>query len=241
MSQVAARAFNVLEQVARSDEPLGLMEVASRLDADKSAALRTLAFLEHRGLLRRDAATKKYRIGPTLLSLAAIAIRRADLPQVAQPHLAALRDLTAETVSLHVRVGDDRVCIAGAESSQVIQRVLTIGEPVPLWLGPSGKVILAFLPDAERAAILGRADVDRKRVTRDIGRAQRDGFLVVTSDRTPGVGAVSAPILDATGAVGSITIAGPEERWTPSAMREVAATLVNAAAVVSAELGGASR
>lgn len=241
MSQVAARAFNVLEQVARSNEPLGLMEVAARLDADKSAALRTLAFLEHRGLLRRDAATKKYRIGPTLLSLAAIAIRRADLPQVAQPHLVALRDLTDETVSLHVRVGDDRVCIAGAESSQVLQRVLTIGEPVPLWLGPSGKVILTYLPEAERTAILGRAHADRDAVERDLQRAQRDGFLIVTSDRTPGVGAVSAPILDATGAVGSITIAGPEERWTPAAMREVADRLVEVAVAVSAEIGGADR
>jgi DNA-binding IclR family transcriptional regulator len=241
VSQVAARAFNVLEHVARSDEPLGLMEVASRLEADKSAALRTLAFLEHRGLLRRDTATKKYRIGPTLLSLAAIAMRRADLPQVAQPHLTALRDLTDETVSLHLRVGDDRVCIAGAESSQVIQRVLTIGEPVPLWLGPSGKVILAFLAEAERAAIVARADVDRSAVERDIARARTDGYLIVTSDRTPGVGAVSAPILDAAGAVGSITIAGPEDRWNRRAMREVAAALVTAAAAVSAEIGGASR
>ena len=238
MSQVAARAFNVLEQVARSDEPLGLMEVASRLDADKSAALRTLAFLEGRGLLRRDALTKKYRIGPGLLSLAAIAIRRADLPQVAQPYLTALRDLTDETVSLHVRVGDERVCIAGAESSQVIQRVLTIGEPVSLCLGPSGKVILAFLADAERAAIVARAGVDAVRVERDAARARRDGFLVVTSDRTPGVGAVSAPIFDAYGAVGSITIAGPEERWTPGAMRTVSGSLLEAAAAVSAEIGG---
>ena len=238
MSLVAARAFDVLEQIARSDEPLGLMEVASRLEADKSAAQRTLAFLEARGLLRREAVTKKYRIGPSLLSLAAIAIRSADLPQVAQPYLAALRDLTDETVSLHVRVGDERVCIAGAESSQVIQRVLTIGEPVSLCLGPSGKVILAFLPEHERAAILARAAVDADAVERDLERARQDGYLVVTSDRTPGVGALSAPILDVSGAVGSITIAGPEDRWTPRAMRRAVGELVAAATAVSAGIGG---
>jgi IclR family transcriptional regulator, acetate operon repressor len=238
MSQVAARAFTILEHVARSDEPLGLMEVATRLEADKSAALRTLAFLEGRGMLRRDTETKKYRIGPSLLSLAAIAIRRADLPHVAQPYLTRLRDLTGETVSLHVRVGDERVCIAGAESPQVIQRVLTIGEPVSLVLGPSGKVILASLAEEARSGIVARAGASPARLERDLRRARRDGYLIVTSDRTPGVGAISAPIRDAGGAVGSITIAGPEERWSPAAMRRVVPALLDAAAAVSTEIGG---
>jgi DNA-binding IclR family transcriptional regulator len=238
MSQVADRAFSILEQVARSEQPLGLMELASRLDTDKSAAMRSLAFLEERGLLRRDAGTKKYRIGPGLLSLSAIAIRKADLPQVAQPYLGRLRDQTGETVSLHVRVGDERVCIAGAESPQVIQRVLTVGEPVSLCLGPTGKVILAFLPDDERAAIVARGEAASPRLERDLARARREGYLIVTSDRTHGVGAISAPVFDAYGAVAAITIAGPEERWTPKRMAAVAAPLVDAAATVSAEIGG---
>lgn len=238
MSQVADRAFSILEQVARSEQPLGLMELAARVDADKSAALRSLAFLEQRGLLSRDAATKKYRIGPVLLTLSAIAIRKADLTQVAQAHLVRLRDLTGETVSLHVRVGDERVCIAGAESAHVIQRVLAIGEPVSLCLGPTGKVILAFLPEEECRAIVARAPSRPASLAPDLARARRDGYLIVTSDRTPGVGAISAPVFDAAGVVAAITIAGPEERWTPSAMTLVAATLRDAAAAVSAEIGG---
>jgi DNA-binding IclR family transcriptional regulator len=229
VSQVAERAFSILEQVARSDEPLGLMELAALLDADKSAALRSLTFLEERGLLRRDPRTKKYRVGPGLLSLGAIAIRKADLPQVAQPYLVRLRDLTGETVSLHARVGDERVCIAGAESTHVVQRVLTIGEPVSLCLGPSGKVILAFLSSDDREGIIAR------------DAARRQGHLIVLSDRTPGVGAISAPVFDAHGAVGSITIAGPEDRWTPTNMKRISETLVEAAAAVSAEIGGARR
>lgn len=238
MSQVTARAFSVLEQVARSEEPLGLMDLASRLQLDKSAALRTLAFLEETGMLRRDGSTRKYRIGPGLLSLAAIAIRTADLPHVAQPYLARLRDLTGETVSLHVRVGDERVCIAGAESPQVIQRVLTIGEPVSLCLGPSGKVILAFLPADERAELTARATVDADAVEPDLVRARRDGYLIVSSDRTPGVGAISAPIFDTGGVTGSITVAGPEDRWGRRAMTNAAASLVEAATAVSVEMGG---
>jgi DNA-binding IclR family transcriptional regulator len=241
VSQVAERAFSILEQVARSDEPLGLMELAALLDADKSAALRSLTFLEERGLLRRDPRTKKYRVGPGLLSLGAIAIRKADLPQVAQPYLVRLRDLTGETVSLHARVGDERVCIAGAESTHVVQRVLTIGEPVSLCLGPSGKVILAFLSSDDREGIIARAGADSTVLERELDAARRQGHLIVLSDRTPGVGAISAPVFDAHGAVGSITIAGPEDRWTPTNMKRISETLVEAAAAVSAEIGGARR
>jgi DNA-binding IclR family transcriptional regulator len=238
LSAVAERAFSILEQVARSEQPLGLMELATRLDTDKSAALRSLAFLEERGMLRRDSGSKKYRIGPGLLSLSAIAIRKADLPQVAQPYLARLRDLTGETVSLHVRVGDERVCIAGAESPHVIQRVLTVGEPVSLCLGPTGKVILAFLAEADRVAIVARAKASSPGFERELVRARRDGYLIVMSDRTAGVGAISTPVFDAHGAVAAITIAGPEERLTPPGMEAVAGALVEAAAAVSAEIGG---
>lgn len=238
MSAVAERAFSILEQVARSEQPLGLMELAARLDADKSAAMRSLAFLEERGMLRRDVGSKKYRIGPGLLSLSAIAIRKADLTQVAQPYLARLRDLTGETVSLHVRVGDERVCIAGAESPHVIQRVLTVGEPVSLCLGPTGKVILAFLGEAEQAAIIGRANSSSPRLARDLALARKDGYLIVTSDRTAGVGAISTPVFDAHGAVAAITIAGPEDRLAPQEMERIAGPLVEAAAAVSAEIGG---
>jgi DNA-binding IclR family transcriptional regulator len=238
VSAVAERAFSILEQVARSEQPLGLMELATRLDTDKSAAQRSLAFLEERGMLRRDGGSKKYRIGPGLLSLSAIAIRKADLPQVAQPYLVRLRDLTGETVSLHVRVGDERVCIAGAESAHVIQRVLTVGEPVSLCLGPTGKVILAFLEEADRAAIVARAEAASPRLEQELARARRDGYLVVTSDRTAGVGAISTPVFDTHGAVAAITIAGPEERLTPMEMERVAGALVEAAAAVSAEIGG---
>src|SRR5262249_15187342 len=157
--------------------------------------------LEERGMVRRDPVSKKYRIGPALLSLSAIAIRKADLPQVARPYLGRLRDLTSETVSLHVRLGDERVCIAGAESSQVIQRVLTLGEPVSLCLGPTGKVILAFLDEADRTAIVARAKAASPALDRDLTQVRKDGYLIVTSDRTPGVGAISAPVFDAHGVV----------------------------------------
>jgi DNA-binding IclR family transcriptional regulator len=240
MSKTAERTLTLMDQVARADEPCGLVELASRAELDKSTAARLLGYLEERGLLTRDAASKRYSVGPALVSFAAVVIRGSDLPHLAQPHLVSLRDASGETVSLHVRTGDERVCVGGAESSQPLRRVLTIGEPVPLWSGPSGKAIFAFLSDDERAALRRRAraaGVSADPLDTHLSEARKTGWLITVADRTPGVAALSVPVFDQHGVVGSLTAAGPAERWTGERMASFAPALLAAARTLSSEVG----
>jgi DNA-binding IclR family transcriptional regulator len=241
VSQTAERSFRLIECVARAEDPCGLVELASLAQLDKSTAARLLANLQERGLLTRDRASRRYSVGPTLVSLGAIVTRRADLPRVARSHLDALRDESEETVSLHIRAGDERVCVAGAESRHVVQRVLAIGEPVALWEGPTGKVILAFLAGDDRAAVLRHAQAagcSAQALAEPLAAAARDGWMISVGDRTPGVGALSAPVFEPAGVVGSITVAGPVERWSRTRMNGFAGRLRAAAAEISSELGG---
>jgi IclR family acetate operon transcriptional repressor len=239
--QTADRAFAVVEQVARARRPCGLTDIASASGLDKSTASRMLAFLDARGLLERDASSKRYTVGPALMSLAAVVIGGSGLPQIAQPHLDRLRDESGETVSLHVRSGHERVCVAGAASRTVLQRVLTIGEPVALWSGPTSKMILACLEPADRADVLALAEaagVSTASLARELDAARRRGYIITVGDRTPGVGAVSVPVLGPAGVAGALTAAGPAERWTRKRMRAFAPDLVATATRLSAQLGG---
>lgn len=243
MSQVASRALQLLELVSRSDSPPSLMELVTETGLDKSTAARLLSFLEERSLVTRDAATKRYGVGPRLLGLAASAMRRADLRQLAEPALVALRDETGETVSLHLRVGDERICVAGAESRNAVRRVLSVGESVPIWIGPAGKTILAFLPGDEIEAVLARSGLAAAAADRVRGQLEllaRSGYLAVLGDRTPGVGAISVPVFGSDGVLASITIAGPAERWTLERMEGVATALRTASARLTTVLAGAS-
>jgi DNA-binding IclR family transcriptional regulator len=240
-NQSAGRALDLLEAIARGEKPQGLMELAGRLALDKTTTARLLAVLSSRGLVSRDPTTRKYSVGPALLSLAAVAMRRSDLVGVAIPYLEQLRDTTGETVSFHLRVGQERVCVYGVESRHAVRRVAPLGEPLPLWAGPSGKVILAFLPEAERAAILQQAEaqgVDPDRLAAQLELAREQGHLVTIGDRIPGVGAISVPVLDAGSPVASITVAGPADRWARQRMAMCVPEVVAAAAQVSAALGG---
>jgi DNA-binding IclR family transcriptional regulator len=215
MSQVAARAFDLLEQIASSPQPLRLMELAERTGIDKSTASRLLDFLEGRSLIRRDTDTKRYVVGPGLLSLSTVALRSTDLAEFAAPHLAALRDDTGETVAFHLRVGGQRVCVAGAESRQPIRRVLAVGEQLPLCVGPSGKVMLAFLQESEIEALIHDKECgDVKKIRAELADIRERGYISVIGGRTPGLGAICFPIFDTSGAaIAAMSVAGPESRW----------------------------
>ena len=245
MSQTAERAFQVVEHVARAPAPCGLAEVALASGLDKSTAARMLAYLERRTLVQRDLDSKRYSVGPGLVSLAAVVIGGSGLPNAAQPHLEQLRDECGETLSLHVRSGHERVCVAGAESPAVLRRVLTIGEPVALWTGPTGKTILAFLPAREQADVLALArarlgdDAAADSLVKTLKALARRGHLVAIGDRTPGVGAVSVPVYGPGGVVAAVTAAGPAQRWTAASMRAFVPRLSQAAREISAKLGGA--
>ncbi len=220
MSQVATRAFELLEEVASSPEPLRLMELAERTGIDKSTASRLLDFLEGRELVRRDPETKRYFAGRGLLALSTATLRSSDLTEIVGPHLTALRDETGETVAFHLRVGGRRICVAGAESRHDVRRVLRLGEQLPLCVGPSGKVMLAFLPPAEIETLLeDPACEERELLLGELAQAREQGYLAAIGSRTPGLGAICFPIFGAGAApVGAMSVGGPELRWTLEAM-----------------------
>jgi DNA-binding IclR family transcriptional regulator len=239
MSRTAHRTLDLLELVARSESAHGLIEIAEEAGLDKSTTARLLAVLEQRNLLQRDAETRKYSTGPRLIWLGMLAANRSDLRRVAEPFLAELRDETEETVSLHIRVGDDRVCIAGAESRHDVRRVLTLGEPVPLWLGPTGKIILAFLPSDERDGVLTRVDhSDLPALRSELTDIRAAGFVDADGGRTRGVGAISVPIIGSRGVEASMTAAGPSDRWDVASRRDARERVLQCAREISVGLGG---
>jgi DNA-binding IclR family transcriptional regulator len=239
LSRTAHRTLDLLELVARSESPHGLIEIADEAGLDKSTTARLLGVLETRNLLLRDPATRKYTAGPRLIWLGVLAADRSDLRRAAEPLLSELRDRTGETVSLHIRVGDDRVCVAGAESRHEVRRVLTLGEPVPLWLGPSGRVILAFLPEPQREAVLARSGAGDLASLRDeLAAIRADGFADSDGGRTRGVGALSVPIFGTRGIEASLTTAGPSERWDASTRSAARERVLRCAREISVGLGG---
>ena len=90
MSRVQSieRAFSVL--AALTDGPIGVTEVADRVDLPKSTAARMLASLAREGAVEQVPGETRYRLGPRIEALATGLVATRSLVAVARPHLVEL-------------------------------------------------------------------------------------------------------------------------------------------------------
>jgi IclR family KDG regulon transcriptional repressor len=244
MSQSAGRALDLLVAVVSSPKTHGLMELSEQTAIDKSTAARLLGLLVERQFITRDEETQRYSTGAQTYSLFVAIGSQSDIRAIAASHLTKLRDRSGETATLHLRVGKRRVCIDGKESNEPVRRVVPIGETLPLYLGPSGKVILAFLSDPTLASIIAEAKKsgsDTAVLRKQLEDIRNLGYALTESDRTHGVRALCAPIFDARGPIGSITVAGPSDRWTLEGAQKMVSTVLESAHSISSAMGAGGR
>lgn len=240
MSEVAGRALDLLERVAAAKEPLGLMALAASCGIDKTTASRLLRFLEERGMVLRDPATQRYQVGPALMILAATTMGRSDLLVASRPHFPLLREMTGETVTVHLRVGLERVCLGGLESERQIRSAVTSGERRELFRGASGKTIMAYLPEPDLARALETASqegCDPEALMAELREIRMRGGKSGASDRIAGLSAISVPIFGVGAVIGALTVSGPSHRWSDDQMTQFFPHLMQVAGQISAALG----
>jgi IclR family acetate operon transcriptional repressor len=239
-AQTADRAIQILLLVATSGIPLGVAEIGRLTGLNRAATYRLLQPLLNHGLLEREPDGRGYVAGTGLLVLSARVLQKANIIDAARPAMQRLVNSTSETVSLHVRTGDERVCIASIDGPHPVRRVVPVGEKLDLSEGVSGKVILAYLSAAEAAAIIGRAAEngrDEPQLRQRIADVRAYGSLAEVGNPQSGVSGISAPIFDGFGVAGSLTVSGPSDRLTPAVMASIAELVVQEADRVSAALG----
>ncbi|MEZ0112625.1 DNA-binding IclR family transcriptional regulator [Catenulispora sp. EB89] len=211
----ALRGLQLLEALAGMRQPASLRAVAERVGLSESQTFRVLRELERGGYLDH-LGRSGYRLAGRSVALATLIGPRPALLRAIQPVITRLAQLTGEAVVLHLRSGATRVLVLGvpAPSGPVLDPAGLLGERSPLAVGASGRIILAYLPEAELAA-MDLGGLDRRQLA-----AIRDrGYEASFGENHPGVNGVSAPLLayredaDSAGmALGSITVAGPAER-----------------------------
>ncbi|CAJ1001685.1 MULTISPECIES: IclR family transcriptional regulator [Brevibacillus] len=227
------RALDILLCFTDSTD-LGLSEIASRLSLHKSTVHRLLATLENKGFLIRDAQTEKYRLGFRIWELSANLTHSDDPATVLLPEMERLRDLVGETISLYVRDGNERIRIQAVQSNQPIRRVAPIGARMPLFVGASSKVLVAYAEPEVLQAVLNDPNwpdsIDREAYLEQLEQIRAQGFATSVEERELGAAAVAAPIFNRNGKlVAAIAASGPSNRLTPEKMREFARPIMEAA------------
>lgn len=243
------RALDVL--LSLTDGERTLTAIAATTDLSKATVHRLLTGLSSRAMVSQDPASATYMLGPGCFPIA-LAVNEATGPlsAVARPHLEALRDHTGETVTIHVRTGTQRVCVAEVESKEAIRYTAGVGAVAPVHTGAAGKALLAFLDawtldrllDAITLdAVTPRTITDHQRLRTELKRVRARGWAESRGERVLGARAVSAPIRVEERLVGAISVLGPEVRLTDRSLRAIRGSLLYTAGRIAEGLGGGTR
>ncbi|NHN32297.1 IclR family transcriptional regulator [Paenibacillus agricola] len=213
---------------------LSLTEIAVRVSLHKSTVHRLLASLEGKGFVVRDFATDKYRLGFRIWELSANMTHSDDPAIILLPEMERLRDQLDETISLYVCDGLERVRIQAVESNQAIRRVAAIGARLPLYVGASSKILVAFAePQVQEALMKAKnmpVGLERSVFLKQLADVLSQGYATSVEERELGAAAVAVPIFNqAHTLVASLAVSGPSNRLTLEKMKEHAPVLLEAA------------
>lgn len=217
------RAAAVLELFAASQSALlGVSEIARALDLPKAVVHRTLGSLRAGGLIEVDEPSRRYRLGPAVLRLAAAYSRHLDIRDLARASMEQLCRATQETVTLSIRSGWTRVYVHQVQPPTDVKMVVELGYSYPLHAGSSSKAFLAFLAPEEidryleqpLGAMTDRTIVDPARLRQELRDIRASGYARSYGERQPDAASIAAPILDGEGRpVAVISVCGPLERF----------------------------
>ena len=235
------RILAVFECFTSERNSLTLQEIADRIDLPKSTAFRIVRSLEKAGYLVR-LEDQQYCLSLRFTRLSGLVRSTLGVREIARPIAAELAERTREAVSLHMISDGKRVCIDAIATAAPLRSVTQPGEEAPLVAGSSSKMLVAHLPDRERAPIVaqiarttGRTKAD---VRAELAKIRDQGYAVSHGERVLGVSAISAPIKEANEEVRHcLSVAGPTIRMQ-SNEKELVALVVKAAADISRRCGG---
>ncbi|MFD1678211.1 IclR family transcriptional regulator [Alicyclobacillus fodiniaquatilis] len=229
------RALDILLCFAKSPRELSLSEIAREVGLHKSTAHRLLLSLQNKGFVRRQTGSDKYVLGWSVLELLGNVYLSDELTTLALPEMTKLRDVTGETISLYIRSGLERIRIQAVESNEPIRNVVAIGRTYPLYVGASGKVLLAFADDAVLDEIFARnqipSDFARDDLRVQLDKIRVDGYAISIQERDAGAVAMAAPVFGRNNeCIAALSISGPVSRFTQAKMHLHVEALCTAAA-----------
>ncbi|OPL09352.1 MAG: hypothetical protein AVO33_00600 [delta proteobacterium ML8_F1] len=238
------RALKVLTCFDWQNQTLSTTEIAKKIGLAKSTTSRILSTLENEGFLFRDETTSQYQLGHQIYYLGMLAQKDFDIREVSHPIMKAIRDKTQETVSLYLLENYQRICVAQVESERSIKQSSVIGESLPIWLGASGKSMLAFLEGEawkqaakEVKPLTPKTIVKESELFKELSTIKDRYFAVSEGERYDEVSCVSAPIFGRDHkVVGSLSISSPYYRF-PKDTRDYSRLVIEGAREISEKMG----
>jgi IclR family acetate operon transcriptional repressor len=240
------RCLRLLGLFSQAPDGLSATEVTRLSGLPVSTVHRFLVNLEEAGFLDCGV-SGKYHLGIACFSIGQAALGQLDIRRLSLPYLQALNQHTRETIHLTVRQGATAVYVEKLDSPEHLRIFSRIGALVPLYCTAVGKVLLAYMPEAERDEILRQMEprrltpntiASRQELEQHLHRVRKAGHAFDLEEHEPHIRCVAAPIWDHTGAVNaSLSLTAPAVRMAVPRLRQLAPLIQEAGLRISRDLG----
>src|SRR5699024_10002304 len=143
--------------ISEASEPsVQVSSLARELGLSNSTTHRMLRILTEEGWIRQSCTDQSYGLGGTFYRLAAQAIEKMSLTDLARPYIKSIVKEFDETTLLIVYLPGESsmTCVAREDGTHPLQYRISMNKPMSLVWGASGRVILAYLPEETAKSIL---------------------------------------------------------------------------------------
>ncbi len=222
-----AKGLTVIECFESGRERLTIADVARTTGLSRAAARRCLLTLERLRYAEFDG--KFFSLTPRVLRLGYAYLSATALPQILQPFLEQLSEITHESCSASVLDSRDIVYIARAATKRIMSVGLNVGTRLPAYCTSMGRVLLAGLPPdearrrilaTERQKLTPRTAVAMRELVSLVDDARQNGYAIVDQELEIGLTSIAVPILTASGrCVASMNISAQSQRMSAAALK----------------------
>ena len=251
MSAIVDRALVLLERLSLATHGVALADICRDCEIAKGTAHRLLAHLIKRGYVRQCVDDGLYMLTLQLPLLSAHYLQGQGFPDICQPQLDRLAELSSELVRLAWLDENRLVFIAEAQrAARGLRYDANLGQVATLHVTAVGKSWLSTMPPEEvvkrvreQGRLLdpklgSRAIKSEKELLTEVARTRRRGYALAVDEGEVGAAAVGVSIMThgaAPAFLGALAIIGPAARLQRARLVEFVPAL-RAAADAIAEL-----
>jgi IclR family pca regulon transcriptional regulator len=250
-SQSLERGLAILTCFTPQRPMMGIADIADELGMSRSTTHRYMITLVELGYLEQGR-SRKYRLGLRVTDLGMSALNSMSLREYARPDLEELRQETRFTVNLAILDGSEILYVdrvRGLRPGQSkIDFDLHVGSRLPASCTALGKLLLAYLPDAEQEALIAslklakggpNAIASKKALKAELGQISEEGLAVDDEELAAEVQAIAAPVRSSGGEViAAVGLVGLRSMITVDELVvSLSPHLIATAARISARLG----
>lgn len=237
------RALALLEFISAHSGGVTTGEVREALGFSANLVFRLTKALSVHGYVERDLSGSRFLLTSKLLTLVQPKREDRSLAQISWETLRALRDSTGESAHIGIRSGFDCVVLERVVGPSLFKYYVEAGARGPLHAGAPGKVMLAWLPEAELELVLSQMELTRltdatltskKTFANHLRAVRANGYAMDMGETMEGLRCLGAPVFDAEGRVcASVWITAPAPRLDAAAEQRHAPLVIAAGRQIS--------